>query len=103
MPWGAEGELFTFFRTLIRLRREEELLRRGGWRTVYAQEGGGLYVYERYGAGGAIRVMINRNKQAADVAEYLPAAGAVPGAKILMQKGLEGSRLSGMGFVMAKY
>lgn len=96
MPWGRNGELFPFFRSLIRLRKEEELLRRGDWRTCYAQEGGGLYVYERYGTDGAIRVIINRNEAAEDVSRHLKAG-------ILMQEGLDGSRLSGMGFVIVKY
>lgn len=95
MPWDRTDELFCFLRSLIGLRKEEELLRRGDWRTCYAQKGGGLYVYERYGADAVIRVMINRNEAAADV--------SVSGTEILLQEGLEGSRLSGMGFAVVKY
>ena len=47
MPWGREDTLLPFYRRAVRLRNEEEALRRGSFHTVSAEKGSRLYVYER--------------------------------------------------------
>lgn len=98
---NSPDSLFTFMRSLIQLRRKEELLRRGDFRTVYTQEKGGLYIYERYSATERIRVMINRNEEPMDVAVFLAEPGSGQ-SEILLVHGLLGSKLDGYGYVMIK-
>ena len=88
-------------RRLIQLRRKEELLRRGEFRTVYTQEKGGLYIYERYSATERIRVMINRNEAPMDVAAFLAEPGSGQ-SEILLVHGLMGSKLDGYGYAIIK-
>ena len=98
---NSPDALFTFMRSLIQLRRKEELLRRGDFRTVYTQEKGGLYIYERYSATERIRVMINRNEEPMDVAVFLAEPGSGQ-SEILLVHGLLGSKLDGYGYVIIK-
>ena len=98
---NSPDSLFTFMRSLIQLRRKEELLRRGDFRTVYTQEKGGLYIYERYSATERIRVMINRNEEPMDVAAFLAEPGSGQ-SEILLVHGLLGSKLDGYGYVIIK-
>ncbi len=98
---NSPDSLFTFMRSLIQLRRKEELLRRGDFRTVYTQEKGGLYIYERYSATERIRVMINRNEEPMDVAAFLAEPGSGQ-SEILLVHGLMGSKLDGYGYVIIK-
>ena len=47
MPWGAGGYAPVILQEAIRLRNGEKALRRGSFRTVSAEKGSRLYVYER--------------------------------------------------------
>ena len=98
---NSPDSLFTFMRSLIQLRRKEELLRRGDFRMVYTQEKGGLYIYERYSATERIRVMINRNEEPMDVAAFLAEPGSGQ-SEILLVHGLLGSKLDSYGYVIIK-
>lgn len=70
MPWGEKGELFLFFKKVIRLRMEQPALRRGDYRTLCAQKGSRLYVFERTYQGDVIRVLIQMGEESADVSEW---------------------------------
>ena len=71
MPWGEEGELFSFFRELIVLRKSEPALRRGEFRTIYAPAGSRLYIFERSLKDETIRVLIQMDEKEVDVSEWI--------------------------------
>lgn len=71
MLWDKKDEMFAFFQQIIQIRNQEEVLRRGKYRTVSAEEGSGLYVYERYLGDECIRIMLNMDSQSYNVAEYM--------------------------------
>ena len=92
MPWAGDGgELLPFYRRAIALRREQPALRRGTFRTVFAQRGGGVYHYIRETEGGAVGVMMNRSEEAVQ-------AGA-PG-EILWQESAGRGILGAYGFIV---
>lgn len=101
MPWGKEkDDLFLFFKEAIRLRRTCEALRKGGYRTVYANKGDSLYIYARELADDKIVIAINGNAHAGRLPELFM------DAQILWQEGLMdkplGKTLAPMGFAVAK-
>lgn len=96
MPWGKEDPLLAFYRTAIRLRKEVKALRRGTFRTVSAQEGSRLYVYERSLPGERVLVALNREETpAALLPEWLE-------GRVLWQHKLRKDELGGKGFAVVK-
>jgi glycosidase len=70
MPWGNEGELLSFYKTLVHLRFEHSALRRGDYRTLCAQKGSRLYVFERNDQEEIIRVIIQMGDKTEDVSQW---------------------------------
>ena len=109
MPWNKvkaykENEsdsLYVFMQNLIYLRRSENVLRRGEFRTVYTQKNGGLYIYERYSTQERIRVIINRNKESVGIGAFLIKSGNGQ-SEILAEHGLIGCKLEGYGYILIK-
>ena len=96
MPWGKADPLLAFYRTAIRLRKEIKALRRGTFRTVSAQEGSRLYVYERRIPGERVLVALNREETpAALLPEWLE-------GRVLWQHKLRKEELGGKGFAVVK-
>lgn len=92
MAWEkAADELQPFYQQAIALRKQYAPLRRGTFRTVFAQSGGGLYHYARAYGGETLGVMMNRSCTSQTV--------SAPG-KILWQEGLERDILGPYGFVL---
>lgn len=92
MPWNqAESPLQPFYQKAIALRSQYVTLRRGTFRVVYAQPGGGLYHYARALGGETVGVILNNGDA--------PQSVSVPG-KILWQERLEGDILGAYGFVV---
>ena len=109
MPWNKvkaykENEsdsLYVFMRNLIYLRRSENVLRRGEFRTVYTQKNGGLYIYERYSTQERIRVIINRNQESVGIGAFLIKSGNGQ-SEILAEHGRIGCKLEGYGYILVK-
>lgn len=60
MPWGTEATSVTdFFKRAIALRKEYEVLRRGEYEAIMANEGEYVYAYRRYDASSSICVVMN--------------------------------------------
>ena len=96
MPWGREDTLLSFYREAIRLRNGEKALRRGSFRTVSAEKGSRLYVYERRLPEESVLVAMNMEENdAALMPEWLE-------GRILWQCGLRGERLGSRGFAVIK-
>ena len=92
MPWEKDGgELLPFFRRAIALRHAQPALRRGTFRTVFAQKGGGVYHYIRETEDGAVGVMMNRSEEAV--------AASAPG-EILWQENAGRGILGAYGFMV---
>ena len=92
MAWdGDGGALLPFYRRAIALRHEQPALRRGTFRTVFAQKGGGVYHYIRETEGGAVGVMMNRSEEAV--------AACAPG-EILWQENAGRGILGAYGFIV---
>ena len=96
MPWERQDSLFEFFRQLIKIREQEDILRRGKYRTISAAQGSGLYVYERYQGDKHIRIMLNMDKRPQDIEIFLQRG------KTLLGQGIEGTSLASMGYLMIK-
>lgn len=96
MPWGREDTLLSFYREAIRLRNGEKALRRGSFRTVSAEKGSRLYVYERRLPEESVLVAMNMEENdAALMPEWLE-------GRILWQRGLRSEQLGSRGFAVIK-
>ena len=96
MPWGREDTLLSFYREAIRLRNGEKALRQGSFRTVSAEKGSRLYVYERRLPEESVLVAMNMEENdAALMPEWLE-------GRILWQRGLRSERLGSRGFAVIK-
>ncbi len=94
MPWDAEkGALEDFYARAMRLREGESALRRGGYQTLRAERGGGLYGYVRQTADEKITVMLNNAERPARL---------TPRGDVLWQEGYADGVLSAYGFVITK-
>lgn len=96
MEWQESHALFGFFQKLIALRKQEEALRSGEYRTVAAEGGSRLYVFERSTPEASMRIFINMEAHEADISE--PAAGYTP----VLTEGLERKVLAAKGFAIMK-
>lgn len=96
MCWGKDSPLFAFFQKLIILRKEEEVLRSGEFRTVLAKHGSRLYVYERYSEQESIRIFLNMDETETDIEKLMD------GKNVLMEDGLHQGKLAGKGFAIVK-
>ncbi|MDO4333598.1 MAG: glycoside hydrolase family 13 protein [Eubacteriales bacterium] len=97
MNWGETDGLFFFFQKLIALRKKEEVLRQGKFRTRSATAGSRFYCYERYCGTAGIRVMLN-----------MEAAPVAPGKELcagenLMSEGFDGKVLEQKGYVLLRF
>lgn len=96
MPWGEKDELFSYFRDIIHLRKEEVLLRHGKYRTLQAEKDSRFYAYERYLGNAGIRIMMNMDEQPQKISkEWLS-------GKLLLSQGMNGDRLETKGFAIIK-
>jgi glycosidase len=95
MRWQGEYEIYSFYQKAIALRTEYEALRRGDYRTICADKGKGLYVFERYSDSEQILVGLNAGPDEVDLGFPLSSR------KILWHSGLNGSKLSAYGFIIA--
>lgn len=96
MKWQEEDSLFQFFQTAMSLRKKENVLRWGNYRTIQAKEGSRLYVYERELEGEAIRIFLNMDDKAQDISKLCE------GREILWQKGRNGNCLEAKGFLVER-
>ncbi len=96
MPWDTKNALHSFYKKLISLRNIEELLRRGNYRTIKAEKGSRLYVYERYRGNQSIRIFLNMEEKAVDISEM------VQQFEILYEEGLHQNILDRKSFAMMK-
>lgn len=68
MPWGTKNEvLFPFFKGLIALRNQEELLRKGNYRIVDARRNSKVFTFERYMGNDCIRIILNMSDEAVEI------------------------------------
>lgn len=96
MEWQESHELFGFFQKLIALRKQEEELRSGEYRTVLAERGSRLYVFDRSTTEASMRIFINMEAHEADISEL--AAGYTP----VLAEGLERKVLAAKGYAIMK-
>lgn len=96
MPWKRQDELFPFFQKLIGIRKQEEALRSGKYRTLRADRGSRLYAYERYWKEERIRVIMNMDEQSCTLpGDWLE-------GDFLLSEGLERVTLAEKGYVVIK-
>lgn len=104
MPWDTldeDNSLFRLYQRAIALRRKEQALRKGEYRTLLAEPGSRVYGYERYlrteeGTTERISIFLNMEEQAVEIPEEMLRG------KILWQEGLEEGHLAAKGFAMIK-
>ena len=96
MKWKERDALFSFFKTAISLRRSEKVLRQGSYRTVLAEKGSRLYVYEREQEGEKIRIFLNMEEEKQDISQWCL------GGEILWQKGKKQEWLMPKGFLIER-
>ena len=96
MPWRTASDLFPFFQKLIRIRKEEELLRRGKFRTIQAEKDSNVYIFERYSQQESITIIINMEQNDIEVSEKLL------NGNILACKNVERNHIGSKGFVIIK-
>ncbi|CAM3000040.1 alpha-glycosidase [Paenibacillus sediminis] len=70
MEWDEskqDRELFRFYQRLISLRKENKLLRSGGFRFLHAKKDDNRLVYERWDNDERIMIVINNNKRSSSI------------------------------------
>lgn len=93
MPWdNPPCDLRAFFRELIALRREDDLLALGSWRTLCAE--GWLYAYERRLGNHTVTVALNAGRRPARLSFRAP--DDVP----RLSQGLSGQELGPFGYAV---
>lgn len=96
MIWEKKDELFCFFKELIALRKRETVLRRGRFRTLQAQKGNRLYIFERYTEQENIRVIINMDDNSNEIPEEW-----IKGTELLVH-GLNNGCVESKGYAIIK-
>lgn len=96
MRWDENNEMFLFYQKAIQLRKEYKSLRRGDYRTVLADRGEKLYLFERFSGNETMLIALNPGEMAAE----LPVS--LEDKQLLWQDGLSGNTLSGYGYLIAK-
>lgn len=96
MRWDEDNEVFAFFQNAIALRKEYASLRRGDYRTITAEKGKKLYVFERYDTKGSLIIGLNAGK------DEVTCGYSMRNRKVLLQSGFDGVKLQGYGYVIAK-
>lgn len=104
MPWDTLDEgssLFLLYQSGIALRKKEQVLRKGEYRTLLAEQGSRLYGYERYlktenGTTERIGIFLNMEEQDVKIPNEMLEG------EILWQEGLEEGCLAAKGFAMIK-
>ncbi len=96
MPWNKDTELRSFYQKLIALRKQEAVLRRGDYRTVSAEKGSKVYVFERFLEDECIRVILNMENKSIDISEY------AKNMQVILTEGLSGDILEAKGFAFLK-
>lgn len=118
MCFDRQEELFSFFKTAISLRKREKTLRQGSYRTLQAEKGNGLYVYERELDGEKIRIFLNMDEREQDISRLCGGtpisvevttnekeqdiSGKRKEREILWQKGKQGMWLMPKGFLVER-
>lgn len=96
MDWSEEeGELQKFYRKAICLRKQYPVLRRGDYRTLYAQKDQGLYGYCRESEETCIEVYLNNQETAAMLPETCE-------GDVLWENGWQRGTLAPMGFLVIR-
>ncbi len=96
MPWDREDELSDFFKRMIHLRMQEEVLRSGEYRTTKAAKKEFVYGYERSDENTVIQVLMNLGSK-----PYLLTANELEGA-VLDSANLNGNELNENGYIIRK-
>lgn len=97
MDWRDQpGGLRDFYKKAISLRRRYSALRRGGWHTLLARPGQGLYGYCREDERECIAVFLNNQYREASI------SGDLAWGEILWEKGWGGEALEPMGFLVVR-
>ena len=98
MKWEEEdNELFAFYKAAIYVRKKLKALRQGEFRTLYAEKGCRLYVFERFTKEERILIALNAGSESA------PFSIELDGSTILWQSGYEEQQLSGYGHLIAVF
>lgn len=93
MIWDKR-ELFTFYKKAIKLRNENEELRRGDYKTIKAEKESKIYSYCRYINDSEIYVVLNSGENT----EALPKE--VLNKTVIWSNGIEGNSIKGYGFLI---
>ena len=102
MQWDKEeDDLFTFYKKAIRLRRDHATLRQGAYRTLWAGQGSGLYIYAREKDSDIIVIAMNVSDEPCSY-PMMEAGQAFRRENILWQYGMEEQRLAPMGWMVAQ-
>jgi cyclomaltodextrinase / maltogenic alpha-amylase / neopullulanase len=96
MRWDEKNEMFDFYQKAIALRKEQKALRRGDYRTIDAQKGSSLYVFERFTDEECLFIALNAGPEEAALSTPFKTM------EILLQFGLNETGLAGYGYVIAK-
>lgn len=99
MVWEdqKDNDILDFYKKLIQFRRNTPVLQTGEYKTLEAQPGTGLYVFQRYNREEQVVVALN----ASDKITKLPGAFTAHNAKVALAEGFDGgSKLEPWGFAI---
>ncbi|MBE6830674.1 MAG: alpha-glycosidase [Ruminococcaceae bacterium] len=96
MNWEHDGGMLTdLYKSLIKLRRSNDTLTLGTYKTVSAESGSGIYIFERRLNENIITIALNCSSQPACIGNYVNDKSTV-----LLQKNLDKNMLTAWGFAI---
>ncbi len=107
MEFDTKGELFSFYKELIGVRKREAAIRRGDYKTLFAKERSFLYAFSRSTENENVIVILNAadNKEDLDVVwENIPEIGSgnYLKDKVLLQHNFDANKLGNYGYLVLK-
>jgi glycosidase len=96
MRWDMGDEMFVFYQKAILLRKEQEALRRGEYRTLSAGKNSRLYIFKRFTDHECLIIGLNAGP------DEVPWNVDITNTHVLWQSGFNGLSLSAYGFVVLK-
>lgn len=91
MDFNHHPEMRAFFKTLLTIRDQYDVLSLGDFKSVYSEVLGGLFIYDRYDQHTKIRVILNRNSEKREFLSF---------GKILFSSGYDGKIIDPYGYAI---
>lgn len=104
MVFDDTSEFYAFYKELIAVRKQENAIKRGNYRTIFAKSGSYVYAFERTYNGENLLVILNASECVVDITNiFARASGKAFKNTVLLQHNIDGNQLGAYGYLVIKY